>query len=451
MSTFSAFFALAAFAGGHSPVLEERIDLYDPSRGAFLGSEVTIFARDGRRLRQENRDAGGASTLTFLVVHNEDGREERAIYFEGSDPTPWTEQFTYTETPPQQTITYFTEDGEPADRTVVTLSLNGRELAKEYYRPGGDLYGREKVLWRDDGTQEGWDFRYTERSGGASFRYRYVTEGPDWKVRVRSRDGEAERTEVRTRFSPGPQSILRSAVPFARGIVSTDTSETSVSATSDGKTLVFARYSDWGTKSAFLASWTDNQWAVESLTALGAIYNLAIAPDGRSIITASENDGALKRYTFNGATWVYTDNISEEIGATGSYPQITSVGDLIFYDPTGKDGGGLYRAKQTTRGFLKPEPLFIPSVGVAFDGFLDEQGVLFFTWCKTDSCARKEGNGVYRLDPGATKPVLLPAIDYVWGIQPLEALGLVLMTDGDDILATPLDTLSPPSEHPPTD
>ena len=50
------------------------------------------------------------------------------------------------------------------------------------------------MLWTDAGNMLGWDFRYTEREGGASFRYEYLApeQADQWTVRIRSRDGTAD-------------------------------------------------------------------------------------------------------------------------------------------------------------------------------------------------------------------------------------------------------------------
>ena len=228
-----------------SVVLEERIDLFDPTTGAFLGSEVTYFGPDGRRLRLVATDSVGTPSLLFFVLHDEQGRESEAIYFEGG-PEAYRETFTYSEDGRLRTTTYFYEPGVAADRAESDLDERGREISKRYYRANGTQYGEEDVLWAEGGNKLGWDFNYVERDGGASFRYDYTqfAAAGDWLRRVRSRDGAPERVEVRSVITATPDWPSATPARFQPGTISSDRSETSPSFSRDGKTMVFARYDD---------------------------------------------------------------------------------------------------------------------------------------------------------------------------------------------------------------
>ena len=58
------------FAATAAATLEERIDVYDTETGAFLGSEVTNYAPDGRRLRLVTTDAGVACSGVITLVRD---------------------------------------------------------------------------------------------------------------------------------------------------------------------------------------------------------------------------------------------------------------------------------------------------------------------------------------------------------------------------------------------
>lgn len=424
-------------------VIEERIDIYDPRSGAYLGSETTNYAPDGRRLRQVNTDKDGVSQLTFLIVHDERGREGSALYFEDDASQPSREEFAYSEDGRQKEVVYFQESGEPGEKTQIGLDRQGREKTKRYFRADGSQYGEESVLWTTDGNKLGWDFRYVGRSGGASFRYSYssVAEDGQWRVRSRLRDGNAERIEARTLTKGAGEIALATAIPFALGAVSTNANETSPSMTDDGRTLVFARYGEeWSEKRPYMARLGEDGWEVERLEELGTVYNLAISGDGGSIVTSSANDGALKLYKLDQGQWQLSVDLSERFEITGSYPQLTAEGRLIYYDTDGTQGAGLYRIADIEDTQARPQRLHGSGQAVAFDPYLARSGSLFFTQCSTDSCARSQGNGVFVLREMGAQPELLKTMNYVWGFQISEPLGLVLHTDGEDILALPIKT-----------
>lgn len=443
----AATVALLGIVTGGQQIIEERIDLYDPATSAFEGTEVTYYGPDGRRLRLEVRDATGSPTLLFFVLHDERGREAEAVYFEGS-PEASRETFSYSRDGLLKTTTYFYEPGVAADRTESDLDASGREVRKRYYRADGAQYGEEDVLWNEDGTQEGWDFRYVGREGGTSFRYEYLarSDAGEWVRRIRRRDGDAQRVEVRTRVTADVPFRDREPLPFAEGRISTGASETSPSFSRDGRTMVFARYGDdWDRKEPYVAMLTENGWQVERLSRIGPVYDLAIAPDGQTILYSSQTDAGpeLHRVRWRGIGWSEPQNLTETYGLRGTYPALTDAGDLLFFHEDGEEGSGVYRARRDGDGFLPAEAGYLPVRGVAFDPFpLD--GAMIVTRCVDDVCAPGLQNGVWVIpdDPSAG-PRKLDALPYVWGVQPVPQLGVTVFTDGEEILALPFPWVLP--------
>ncbi|MEM8601988.1 MAG: hypothetical protein AAGF99_18885, partial [Bacteroidota bacterium] len=129
LAIWAALFTLSLLADS-SAITAERIDVFDPLTGAYLGSEQTYFGPDGHRLRLEVMDADGASTLLFFVLHDQDGREAEAIYFESGEPTPYRETFTYADDGTRLTTTYFSELGDVTGWTEADLDTGGREVHK---------------------------------------------------------------------------------------------------------------------------------------------------------------------------------------------------------------------------------------------------------------------------------------------------------------------------------
>ena len=449
--------ALGPMPVGDTLTVEERIDLYDPASSAYMGSEVTWFGPDGRRLRQIIYGADGTRSLLFILLHDEDGRESGAVYFEGDAQDPTREAFTFENGGRLQVTTYYPEPGQPGERTESDLDEDGREVRKRYYRTDGSQYGAEDVLWNDDGTKAGWDFRFVEREGGASFRYDY-READDrgrWIRRIRLGDGSPERVEMRTLLDAAAELSFPEPARLGPGMVSTDRAETSPSMTADGRTLVFARYDDdWYTKEPFMAELGDDGWTVRPLPELGVVYNVSISPDGGTLIYATRTDDARTTYrvTRVGDGWSESEDLTAAFGIAGTYNAMTDNGDLYFFNPDGADGLGIYHATVKGSGFATPRPVFIPDSGEPFDAFVAPDGSdMIVTMCFDAACRSGEENGFWWVSlPGSGEASKLPNLPYGWGAQPAPALGLFIYTDGSDILALPLDlalSTTPPSRN----
>lgn len=441
-----AGFAIAAMlvACAHAddaPTLDETIDVYDPITGAYVATEQTEYALDGRRLRQTIYDADGNRSLLFLIEHEPGGREAGAWFVESDDGTMYRETFSYSDDGRMQTITYFYEPGVPADRTEVDLDAQGRETAKRFFRADGSQYGEEDVLWNTDGSAAGWEFRYLSGKPGARFDYRYLGLSENWKRRLRLRDGKPERQEARrqaTTETPRPMIVPGVLAP---GAISTGGNETSPSFTADGKTMVFARYTtDWTKKTAHMATLDDTGWTVTALAELGTVYNLTISGDGRFIVFA-RRDGdreTLFRVERRGDGWSEPLDLSQAFGLNGSYAHITAAGDLVVYDADGDSGDGLYASGLFAAGYAQPKPRYVPGEGHNFDGWFSDDGkTLLVTRCLDSTCESNGRNGIWRVRGDDARP-LDARLPYAWGAQPVPALGILVMTDGDDILTVPL-------------
>ncbi|MEM8556625.1 MAG: hypothetical protein AAGG50_02170 [Bacteroidota bacterium] len=455
LSLLVSLTAVLALAPDSSVVLQERIDLFDPTTGQFLGTEQTYFDANGHRLRLEVSGADGALTLLYFVLRDPSGREEAAVYFEGDEPTATRTAFDYDDAGRLRTSTYSYEPGVTADRTEAVLDDAGRDIQRRYFRADGSQYGVEDVLWNDDGTQHGWDFRRLRRDGTpdpdrvTSYRYAYraLDEASQWSVRTRSRKGQVERLEARTVTTATDRVPFVTAAPFALGTISTEQSETSPSFSRDGRTMVFARYVDWGEKTAFIADLTDAGWAVEAIPDIGPVYNLAVTPDGDAVVYAAGPAGPLMRVARTPDGWLEPENLTDQYDIQGGYASFTDAGDLVVYRSDGPEGDGIYLAPKSDDGFGPATALYVPDEGTTFDAIVDGQR-LFVTRCFDDVCAPGSSNGVWEVTldvEGGPSAQKMPALPYVWGVQIVEALGLFVYTDGEDILAVPLSTVEQPS------
>ncbi len=426
--------------------LVEKIDLYDPVSGAYRGKEVFHFTPDGRRLRWEIYDKDGKNTLRFFLIHDGNGRDAKAIYFEDTASEPSIEQFTYRNNGRLKITQYISRNGAPSDRTEAELDEQGREIGKRYYRPDGKQYGSESVYWYPDGTQKGWDFTYISSKKLISFRYDYIAfdKEKNWIRRLKSRDGVPERIEVRTVITERKQIKYRTPALLAPGIISTGASESSPSFAADGKSMVFARYgAEWTEKHPYYARLEEDGWKVEPLRSIGQVYNLAISPDGKTVFYSTRKAGKRQLYRIRkeGERWSSAENLTQNYGLNGTYPNLGQDGTLYFYDAGGAAGDGIYQASPVGNGFSRATPLYVPKVGTNFDAYTKDGRSLLVTRCFDDACISGPMNGLWQVSfdsTGAITEKKLDRLPYAWGGQPIELLGLFVFTDGNDILAIPL-------------
>ncbi len=441
--TFAVFLFLT-FSG--DVPLKEKIDFYHPVTGAYEGNEINRFGPDGRRLRWETNDAKGKNTLLFIVSHDSEGRESKAVYFEGGSKEPSFEYFTYAKDRRSKTTNYVSRTGAAADRTESDLDEKGRVIRKRYYRADGTLYGAEQVLWNKDETKNGWDFKYVGREGGASFRYKYLSfdKKNNWNRRLKLRDGNPERIEVRTLTTLPSQRVYTTPARFGQDVISTGRSESSPSFSKDGKTMVFARYGDeWTRKDPYIAHLKQDGWKVEAIRGIGKVYNLAISPNGNTIIYAKRigDSKSIFRIRSTSTGWSNPENLTVKFGVAGTYPALTENGDLLFFDAEGTSGSGIYIARETGEGFGEPLPVFVTEGDTTFDPFSTDGKKILVSRCFDEVCNSGPRNGIWEITPdgkggGATRKI--PRLPYGWCSQIVEYLVIFVYTDGEDILAVPL-------------
>lgn len=428
----------------NSRTLVERVDIYAPSSSIYLGSELQWYAPDGRRLRLINTNASGEPTLLFFVLHDEQGRESEAIYFEDGSTLPAKETFEYRDQGRTRRTRYFGEDGASQGYVDVLLDSEGRDSAKLYFRDNGAQWAEEDIPRDQAGNMLGWHFRYLDREGGALFEYKYLAFDAHgrWTRRIRSRDGKPERFEARSLTDEGDDYPLQTPGVFGRGSVSTAASETSPSFSADGQTMVFARYDeDWARKLGFIARRRNEVWEVAPLP-FGELYNIAIAPAAQTIYFAVARGelSELFRADLGADGWSEPVSLTRKFGIRGGYVAPQANGDLLFYDAGGDSGAGTYLATNTDEGYEPPRPYYVPESGPAFDAFLRTDGTLLVTRCFDQTCESGSQNGIWRIrrDAGDTDSAeKLAGMPYGWGAQTVPSLGLLVFTNGDDILMLP--------------
>lgn len=157
---------------------------------------------------------------------------------------------------------------------------------------------------------------------------------------------------------------------FAPGVVSSpDSSESSPSITADGRTLVFTRYEGYGEQAPHLATRTDDGWEVRRLPFAELVYNLAISPDGETILYRPPRDRDEEAEPVSrvfrverGAdgAWGEAEELPRLRGTNAGYFDIQPDGSVVLYARPGDSGDdpaeprGVYRMEPADHGGYTP-------------------------------------------------------------------------------------------------
>ena len=250
---------------------------------------------------------------------------------------------------------------------------------------------------------------------------------------------------------PSPDTTWR---VFAPGVISTpDLRETSPSISADGKTMVFARTENWKDKVPYLATRSNDGWNVRKAPFADTLYNLAIAPDGRSIFfkknETQDGEDVSRTYRVNRTEdgWGPPQNLPALFNVNAGYFCPMADGTLYFYARSPRSG--IYRTEPDANGGYE-DPTWVsdavsPEGTTSFDvlvhpnddrliitraGLSDEQEAElgprgFFYYRRTEDGWREEK----RLD-----------LPYAWGATVLPE-GRFLFVDAGNLQTVSLSTL----------
>lgn len=162
---------------------------------------------------------------------------------------------------------------------------------------------------------------------------------------------------------------------FAPGVISSpDSSESSPTLTADGRTLVFTRYTSYGQQVPYIATrtgdtWTADAWTVERAPFAEFVYNLAISPDGSTLLFRTPRTGnsdtepvsrVFRVNRSNDGTWGDVEEVEELRDTRAGYFDIQSDGSLYLYARPGEPGDdpdlprGVYRSVLQEDGSYGP-------------------------------------------------------------------------------------------------
>ena len=131
---------------------------------------------------------------------------------------------------------------------------------------------------------------------------------------------------------------------FGNDIAPDGFEETSPSFTSDGKTMVFARYSDWMKKVPYMAELKNGKWIKKQLPIKDTLYNLAISPDGNRIVYKTfeyQGDEEITRAFVvdkKNGEWGESREVESLYNINAGYFQIMDDGALFMFARSPKTG-----------------------------------------------------------------------------------------------------------------
>ncbi len=225
----------------------------------------------------------------------------------------------------------------------------------------------------------------------------------------------------------GNNSLLQYNLFFGEDAGPADYEESSPSFTTDGKTMVFARYQDWVRKAPYIAHFRDGSWIKEKLTFVDTLYNLAIAPDGKRIIyktrEASSSGEISRTYVVDqvAGEWNKPKEVSELYNIDAGYFQLMEDGTLYLF--ARKPKIGIYICKpDETRIFS--EPIWLSdNIGLegsdSFDVLVHPNGkkLILTQWYSTQKYPERGEPGMfyYEKKKGQWQRIKRLPLAYGWG------------------------------------
>lgn len=239
---------------------------------------------------------------------------------------------------------------------------------------------------------------------------------------------------------------------YAPGSISTEASgESSANFTADGKTMVFARYSEWRLKVPYIAHYHNGQWEAERLPITDTLYNLAIMPDGERIIFKKyerlDGEEVSKTYVVdkNGDQWGQPREVPTLYNINAGYFKPMADGTLYYFGR--KPRSGVY-VVQPDAETIYGEPEYLsdnvtPEGTTSFDVFVhpDQDRLIITRAGIRDEDEEKYGpRGFYYYEKQgdewqAVKRLPLP---YGWGGTVLPGREHFLFVNSGDLQVVPM-------------
>lgn len=203
--------------------------------------------------------------------------------------------------------------------------------------------------------------------------------------------------------------------------------DASPSFTSDGKTLVFSRYSDWMKKVPHIAHFENNQWVIKRLNFVNDLYNLSISPNGQRIVYKTFEIKGEEEITrvfvvdHKDGSWGTPMEVTNLFNMHAGYFQILKDGTLLMFGRKPKNG--IYVSKPIKKGHYSKPQWLSDAVGMdksdSFDVFMNEDKnrlIVSQTYSQKKYPKRGEiGLYYYKKEGSDWKRISRIPLGYAWG------------------------------------
>ncbi|MEM8524775.1 MAG: hypothetical protein AAGG68_09025 [Bacteroidota bacterium] len=227
-------------------------------------------------------------------------------------------------------------------------------------------------------------------------------------------------------------------------------SENSISFTKDESTLFLSRTTGWEYQSGHISTKEKSVYKVlNPIKALDTIYNGAISLSGNKIIFCKKNNGKAEIYLLSKREneWSQKVNLSQASGIYGGYFYWLTETELFFYTPESNGDIVCGKLQGNTLQITDRLDLLNTVDATEFSPFVQKkkQYLIFTRYLEGD--AQQQGffisfntNGFS--SPEWSEPQKIQSLPYGWNPYVLEKENLFLYSDGEDIIAVPMEKLS---------
>jgi hypothetical protein len=428
----------------------EKIDYFNHPLDASskpIKYRVTYYFENGKPHRWIELDSLNTVLTDYIYEYDKNWIQTGAKYKEPGEVNYSIEKVTF-----QNDSTKITEWIDTTGNVFYTM-IDNLDKNNNSYRAtfkGDEVHGYDSTSYTSQGFPKRIFFTNTKGKilNDRNFKYDSIDDNGAWTVRKKIMDDTIRELHLRSILYDN--SFASKNTIFYPSVLSTgELSENSINFTENSDIVFQTRTSDWENQSAFV-SYYKNGLFTESqpIEILDSIYNGAISPKGDRIIFSVKEHGSeiIKLTSKNPDGWSEPINITEKSSITGGYFNWYTENELYFYIPDnhgdivkGRLENGVleitdYLTELNTKNATEFSP-FIDRNGsfIIFTRYLEndesEQG--FFISYKTTNVENKHWS----------EPKKLTMLPYGWSSNILKATNQFIYSNGDDIIAVPLEKL----------
>lgn len=235
---------------------------------------------------------------------------------------------------------------------------------------------------------------------------------------------------------------------FPEIISKSNIDESSVSFTRDGKTIFFTRTENWTDQTPFLGKKIDGVFqVVDTVKAIGTIYNGAISRDGSQLLYSVKTDSTEVIWWIQkeGEQWGAAVNLSTSSGIYGGYFYWIDAQNILFY--VNEENGNIVKGQLSDGRLVITDKLEVlnTEAGTEFSPFIspDQRYLIFTRYTPGDVAQQGFFISYNRAKKGWnwTTPEKITTLEYGWSATVMADQSQFIYTNGIDVKAVPLQSL----------